>query len=126
MGAKQAILEQATLLAPFDGTVASLNIAHGEIVSPGEVVLTLADTSAFEVETTDLSERDAPSVQVGQAARMDVPALGTQIDGTVQSVSRVAETLGGDAVYKVTVTLDSPPPGLLWGMTATVHIQTGK
>ena len=121
--AKQAIVAQATLFAPFDGVVAGLDISPAEIVTPGLVVLTLADMTAFEIETTDLSERDAPSVHVGQTARVDVPALGAQIDGTVQSVSRVAETLGGDAVYKVTVALDSQPEGLLWGMTATVRIQ---
>jgi RND family efflux transporter MFP subunit len=122
LGVKQAIVAQATLLAPFDGVVASLDISPAEIVTPGQVVLTLADTSAFEVETTDLSERDAPRVEVGQKAQVDVPALGAQIDGTVQKVSRVASTIGGDAVYKVTVSLGSQPTGLLWGMTATVRI----
>ena len=105
LGAKKAIVAQATLLAPFDGTVASLDISPAEIVTPGQVVLTLADMSAFEVETTDLSERDAPRVQVGQKAQVDVPAVGAQVDGTVQAVSRVASTVGGDAVYKVTVAL---------------------
>lgn len=124
LGAKKAVVQQATLLAPFDGIVASLNTSPAEIATPGQVLLTLADMSTFEVETTDLSEHDAPLVQSGQKARVDVPAVGAEIDGTVQAVSRIAETLGGDAVYKVTVALDSPPPGLLWGMTATVRIQT--
>jgi RND family efflux transporter MFP subunit len=126
LGAKNAVVQQATLLAPFDGIVTSLDAFPGEIVTPGKVVLTLADMADFEVETTDLSERDAPRVQSGQKAQVDVPALGAQIDGTVLAVSRVAEILGGDAVYKVTVALDSPPQGLLWGMTATVRIQTDK
>jgi RND family efflux transporter MFP subunit len=125
-GAKKAIVQQGTLLAPFDGIVMSLGASPAEIVTPGKVVLTLADMTTFEVETTDLSERDAPRVQSGQKAQVDVPALGAQVDGTVVAVSRVAEVLGGDAVYKVTVALDSPPQGLLWGMTATVRIQTDK
>ena len=124
LGAKKVVVQQATLLAPFDGIVASLNTSPAEIAVPGQVLLTLADMSAFEVETTDLSERDAPRVQSGQKARVAVPALEAEIDGKVLAVSRVAETLGGDAVYKVTVALDSPPQGLLWGMTATVRIQT--
>ena len=39
--------------------------------------------------------------------------------------SRVASTIGGDAVYKATVALDGQPNGLLWGMSATVRIQAG-
>jgi RND family efflux transporter MFP subunit len=126
LGVKQAILAQALLSAPFDGVVAGLDISAAEIVTPGQVVLTLADMTAFEVETTDLSERDAPRVVVGQTVQVDVPAIGAQIDGTVQAVSRVASTIGGDAVYEVTVALDSQPEGLLWGMTATVRIVTDQ
>jgi RND family efflux transporter MFP subunit len=124
LGAKQAEVTQAALSAPFDGIVASLDISPAEIVTPGQTVITVADPSSFEVETTDLSERDAPRVAVGQKVQVDVPAAGAEISGTVTAVSRVAETLGGDAVYKVTVALDSQPGGLLWGMTATVRIQT--
>ena len=89
-------------------------------------MLALADTSAFEIETTDLSERDAPRVQVGQRAQVDVAALDIQVSGAVKAVSRVASTVGGDAVYKVSVALDSQPDGLLWGMTATVRILTDR
>ncbi len=95
-------------------------------MTPGQVILALADMAAFEVETTDLSERDAPRVQVGQKVQVDVPAVGAQVEGTVQALSRVASTVGGDAVYKVTVELGTQPEGLLWGMTATVRIQAGN
>lgn len=123
---KKATLAQATLVAPFDGTVAAVDISPAETVVPGQVVLTLGDLSVFQVETTDLSERDAPRVQVGQQASVDVPALGEQIDGSVVEVARVASTVGGDAVFKVVIQLDSQPQGLLWGMTTTVRIQASN
>jgi HlyD family secretion protein len=126
LDAKRATATQATLLAPFDGTVASIDISAAETVVPGQVVLTLGDLTNFQVETTDLSERDAPRVQVGQSAEVEIVALGEQIPGTVADVARIASTVGGDVVYKVTITLSSQPSGLLWGMSATVRISTDR
>ncbi len=122
-GAK-ATLAQATLTAPFDGTVASVDISPAETVIPGQEVIMLGDLSNFQVETTDLSERDAPAVQVGQTASVSVAALNDTFPGKVIDVSRVSSTVGGDVVYKVTIRFDSQPKGLLWGMTVDVDIAT--
>lgn len=122
-GAK-ATLAQATLTAPFDGTIASVDISPAETVIPGQEVIMLGDLSNFQVETTDLSERDAPAVQVGQAASVSVAALNDTFPGKVIDVSRVSSTVGGDVVYKVTIRFDSQPKGLLWGMTVDVAIAT--
>ncbi len=119
-----ASLAQATLAAPFDGTVASVDISPAETVIPGQEVIMLGDMSNFQVETTDLSERDAPSVQVGQAATVTVTALNQQFPGKVTDISRVASTVGGDVVYKVTIQFDTQPKVLLWGMTTDVSIAT--
>ena len=123
---KNAVVSQAALVAPFAGTVASIEISPAETVVPGQVVLTLGDLTKFQVETTDLSERDAPRVRIGQQAQVDVPALGQQVQGKVIDVARVASTIGGDVVYKVTISIDAQPAGLMWGMTSTVTIETGE
>jgi macrolide-specific efflux system membrane fusion protein len=120
----KATLAQATLVAPFDGTIASVDISPAETVVPGQELIMLGDLSTFQVETTDLSERDAPSVQVGQTANVTVTALNDQFPGKVVDVSRISSTVGGDVVYKVTIQLDSQPKGLLWGMTTDVSIAT--
>lgn len=124
LDSQKAILAQAVLTAPFDGIVAAVNVAPAETVVPGQVVIVIGNVSRFRVETTDLSERDVPLVQAGQRARVFIPALGAQIAGTVFDVARMASTIGGDVVYKVIVELDEQPPGLRWGMTADVEIQT--
>ncbi len=124
LDAAQATLAQATLTAPFDGTIASLDISPAETVVPGQEVIMLGDLSNFQVETTDLSERDAPRVQVGQTANVTVTALNQQFPGKVTDVSRISSTVGGDVVYKVTIQFNSQPQGLLWGMTTDVAIQT--
>lgn len=122
----KATLAQATLAAPFDGTVASVDISPAETVIPGQVVVTMGDLSEFQIETTDLSERDVPSVKVGQPASVSVQALHQQFPGKVSDVARISSTVGGDVVYKVIITLDDQPQGLMWGMTTDVEIQTGQ
>jgi HlyD family secretion protein len=115
---------RATLSAPFAGTVTSLETAPGELVQPGEVVMTLAGLDHLRIETTDLSERDVARVKTGQNASVSVEALDGTLTGRVIAISPIADTVGGDVVYKVTIELDSSPEGLRWGMTAEVSIAT--
>ena len=122
----QANLAQATLAAPFDGTVTSLRILPGEFVSTDQAVLTLAALNALQVETTDLSERDLPNVHIGDTANIFVEALNHTIGGKVIRISPRADTVGGDVIFKVTIAPDAQPEGLLWGMTAEVEIQSGN
>jgi len=53
-----------------------------------------------------------------------VKALNQDITGRVSAISPLADTLGGDQVYKVTIDLDKLPPGLLAGMSVVVQITT--
>ena len=124
--ANTTLTTQSTLVAPFDGTIVTVDISPAETVVPGRVVITLGDLSSFRVETTDLSERDIPRVQIGQAARVFVESLGQEFTGKVSDISRISSTVGGDVVFKVTVDLDTQPEGLLWGMSADVNIETGQ
>jgi RND family efflux transporter MFP subunit len=119
-----ATLGQATLKAPFDGTIAAVDTSPAETVTPGQEVIMLGDLSNFRVETTDLSERDAPLVQPGQKATISVAALDQDFPGTVASISPISSTVGGDVVYKVTIRFDTQTRGLLWGMTVDVAIET--
>ena len=90
---------------------------------PGQVVLTLADLSHLQVQTTDLSERDVTRVSVGQQATVYVEALDVEIGGQVVDIAPQANTVGGDVVYAVTIELDEQPPGLRWGMSVEVEIK---
>jgi HlyD family secretion protein len=122
--AARASLDQARLTAPFPGTIADLQVTAGQVVMPGEVVLTLADMGHLRVETTDLSERDVARVQVGQETTVFVEALGVDVLGRVSHISPLASTVGGDVVYTVVVDLDEQPEGLRLGMSVEVQIST--
>lgn len=120
----QAELSQAELVAPFAATVVFVEVQPGEFVQPGQAIIGLAKLDNLKVETTDLSEHDIASVKVGQPATVFVEALKKEFDGTVTAISPIADTLGSDVVFKVTIQLKEQPSNLLWGMSADVEIKT--
>ena len=124
--AKATLESQSTLTAPFDGTIVSVDISPAETVTPGRAVIWLGDLSEYQIETTDLSERDVPGVQVGQSVNVFIEALNQEFTGEVVKVSQISSTLGGDVVYPVTIDLSEQPDGLRWGMSADVAIDTGE
>lgn len=122
----QARLAQATLTSPISGTVAAVEIAPGETVTPGLIVITIGDLTRLEMETIDLSERDITQVQVGQTVQIYAEALGQEMSGTVRYIPEQASSIGGDVVYEVRISLDDAPPDLRWGMSAKVTINVGE
>ncbi len=122
LAAAQAVLDQATLRAPFAGAVAAVEASPGEAVMPSQPVLTLADLRDLQAVTTDLSERDVTRVAVGQRATIYVEALGVQVEGQVARIASQATMAGGDVVYAVTIALGEQPPGLRWGMSVEIEI----
>ncbi|MFZ5810123.1 MAG: HlyD family secretion protein [Chloroflexota bacterium] len=120
----KANLSQAELKAPFAGTITSLEISPAETVLAGSVVAVIGNLQEFRVETSDLSERDIGSVQIGQKAIVYVEALKKEISGKVVEIAPQANTLGGDVVYTVVIALDEQIPALRWGMSAEVEIIT--
>lgn len=124
--AKASLASQSSLIAPFDGIVASLDIAPAETVVPGRIVIILGDLSRYQIETTDLSERDVTRIRVGQSVDIFIEALNRELTGKVTEIALISSTLGGDVVYTVTIGLEEEPQGLMWGMSADVKIQTGE
>ena len=122
MEAAQAALEQSTLIAPQGATVASVHVIPGEVVQQNQTVLTLATLDQLQLETTDLSERDITKVKIGTPASVFIEALNVTVNGEVISISPIANLVGGDVVFTVTIAFDEQPKGLLWGMTAEVTI----
>lgn len=119
----QARLAQGTLIAPYDGVVASIAVIPGEFVRSNEPVVTIATLDDLQIETTDLSERDIANVKIGAAVHIFIESLNQSFTGTVINISPIANTVGGDVVFKATIAFDEQPQGLRWGMTAEVEIE---
>ena len=114
-------LRNTELRAPFTGVVATLNAAVGEQVSPGAPVAQLADVTAWEIETSDLTELDVVGVTEGAKVELTFDALpDLTLGGTVSRIRPIGQDNRGDTVYTVVVVPGSQDNRLLWNMTAVV------
>jgi HlyD family secretion protein len=123
----KAQLTKTQIVAPFGGTLGTVFVRSGEMVSPGQSIVTLGDLSSLRVETTDLSEADIARVREGAPVNVTFDALpGRTINGKVSRIAPMS-TPGVSAVnYTVIVELDQLDPALRWGMTAFVDVQIGQ
>lgn len=119
----EAALTMMELRAPFDGTVAFVDLRPGEFVPPGAPVVRLADTAAWVVKTEDLTELAVVRVRPGQNVTLSFDALpGLSIPGRVIAIRAFGERKKGDMTYTVTVEPERQDPQLRWNMTASVRI----
>lgn len=126
----EAALQQSRIVAPFGGTVGSMNVREGEVVSAmgaTKPALVLGDLEHLRVETTDLRETDVARVQVGQSTEITLDALpGARLPGKITRIAPMATQGQGGTNYTVTAELDQPDPRLRWGMTAFVNISVER
>jgi multidrug efflux pump subunit AcrA (membrane-fusion protein) len=119
-------LRDATITAPFGGTIGAVNVRVGERVVPGQPLVTLGDLDTLRVKTTDLDEIDVVRVAVGQEVAVTFDALPDRVfQGHVTRISPMAEPGAGGVHYTVIVELVEMDHVLLWGMTAFIDIETG-
>ncbi|HET6847201.1 MAG TPA: efflux RND transporter periplasmic adaptor subunit [Anaerolineales bacterium] len=121
----RSALASAEIRAPFDGTVASMNVKVGEVLTAGIPAVTIADVSGWVVRTTDLTEIDVTSIQVGTPAVIVFDTMpGQELAGRVASIDLTYADRQGDVVYPVEILLGTSEPWLRWGMTAEVTFGT--
>jgi HlyD family secretion protein len=114
-------LTQATLTAPFAGTVTDVNVEVGAMA--GGAAVTLTDLSQMSVDVR-LNENDVAKIALGQRATVTVDAFPkVTLTGAVTYIAATSQTQSGVVLYPVTITLDPVQPGvaLRAGMTAAVE-----
>ena len=126
-------LSWATLRAPVDGTVLSVNHRVGERVRGSDfaedVVLVLGSLSEMDVRI-EVGEHDVVFIKEGQDALVEVDALpDLPLHGKVTDTGRdaIVKNAGTDnevTTFPVWVSLVNPPPQVLSGMSAQVSIAT--
>ena len=122
----QMAVQQAQIVAPFDGVVTAVNITLGESASTGSGAIQLADLGHLEI-VVNMAEVDVPRIKVGEAAEISLDALpDAQLTGKVTEISPAGVLTQGVVNYPVTVALADPGNGVLTGMTANVNIVTDQ
>jgi HlyD family secretion protein len=137
------VLDKTTYAAPFDGIVTNLPVREGETVvigiqnSPGSTLMTVADMSVITAEVR-VDETDIVNVRLGQSADVTIDAFPRQTfkavvteigDNALVRSTGVATTQSTGSSqeakdFKVTVTLNNPPPNLRPGLSTTAKITT--
>ena len=119
----QIDLDNNTLVAPFDGTVAAITGNPGEPAPSGTTgFLTLVDPSAVRVDVT-VDETDVAKVAVGKPAAVTFDALpGRPFRGKVISVAPSGTLSQGVVTYPVSIDIDTRKQSLPGGLTASATI----
>jgi HlyD family secretion protein len=123
----ESALTETELRAPFAGTVVSVDIGEGEQAVAGQPLITLADTSVWLLQTTDISELEVVRVSVGDRATITFDALpGVELRGNVSRIQVRGTSQQGGVRFDVIVTPAEQLPELRWNMSATVRILPGS
>jgi RND family efflux transporter MFP subunit len=114
-------LADATVRAPFDGSVEAVDADVGEYLQPGVLVATLVDFSKARVRA-GVTASEAAQLSAGHPADVGFDTLGgTHVRAAVRSVARVPDA--GSGTYTIELWLDDPDPRLREGMIGEVHLQ---
>ncbi len=119
----QIDFDNNTLVAPFDGVVASITGNPGETAPAGNAgFISLVDPSAVRIDVT-VDETDVAKLAVGKTATLTFDALpGRPFRGTVISVSPSGTLSQGVVTYPVSINIESRNQVLPGGMTASALI----
>jgi HlyD family secretion protein len=122
----QQQVANATLTAPFDGTVLSIGPHVGETVGSTTAILTLADLGHLQVRA-GVDQVLLEQIQVGQTATIVPDAFKDQpLTGKVSQISWLATDTAGITNVPVTIDVDSSHVPLRPGLTAIVEFNTGN
>lgn len=119
----QNALDDYYVRAPFDGTVAKLNVKKYDSISPATVVATLVTRQ--KMAELSLNEVDAAKVKVGQKATLTFDAVdGLSIAGSVVEIDAVGTVTQGVVTYTVKIGFDTQDDRVKTGMSVSAAIVT--
>lgn len=123
-------LENATITAPFDGTILTVAGMAGDRVDSDTVFITIADDVHPQIEFV-VDESDLLNVVLDEYAEVEFDALeGMTFKGTVTQINPTLVTTSGYSTVQGIISLDlsdvSDPPNFFQGLTASVTLYKGK
>ena len=131
----RAAVDDATLRAPFTGTVSAVGYAVGDVAGSGGNQ-NAADSSGSDSGITvisphkllvnaNVSATDVSRLKTGMQAEITPTGGGAVVYGTVTDIGRIASASdSGAAQFPVTVSVTGTPSGLYPGSSASVAITT--
>ena len=114
--------ENLIIVAPCDGTVATLDDSEGDEITSGTLIGSILEGEDMNL-TIAVDELDVVEVEIGQKVAITVDALGdVEMEGEVYKIAPVGTNSGGVTTYDVELTFDAAGTGVRSGMNATGEI----
>jgi HlyD family secretion protein len=118
----QLNLDEATLVAPFAGTVADVNIKVGQMVNSSTPVIVLTDLTSYYVDLY-IDETEIGQVRVGQAVVITLDAFpDEEIEGEVTAIKSIGTVSSGIVTYEVRVEITPTEVPIRPDMTASATV----
>jgi len=109
--------------APFDGTVATLDVRKGDALTSGSIISTFITKE--KIAEISLNEVDVAKVTVGQSATLTFDAVeGLTITGKVAEVDTVGTVSQGVVTYAVKISFDTDDERVRPGMSVSAAVIT--
>ena len=116
-------LEECNVTAPFTGVIGEVYAHRGERVTAAQPVLQIVDVESVEIHF-NVPESEYSGISLGTKARVEIPALGKTVDGSVAVKGVCASALSH--AYDFTLKNISDPYQLMPGMTCKVRLESAS
>jgi HlyD family secretion protein len=124
--AYQNTINEARIIAPFDGTGTEISTLPGEMIRDGTQAVQL-DNLENLVVNVNVSEIDISKVEIGQAVVITFDALPyKEYSGFVSDVSSAGTDEDGIVQFRVTATIEDADESVKPGFTAVISIITSQ
>jgi HlyD family secretion protein len=121
----QSRIDKMIIHTPFDGVASTVTANQGEWAMPGEMLVTMLDTSRWYIETKNVGELQIGQIEIGQEVIVTVNAFKSEtLSGKVIAISPVAIVQQGNTTYTLTIELELTDLNLWPGMTVQAEIVT--
>jgi RND family efflux transporter MFP subunit len=120
-------IRDASIIAPFDGTVAKIDVKIGEVITAGgKVVASLISPGSFQIRA-DISEADISKVDLEDPTKVTLDAFPEETwPGQIIEIEPGETLIEGVVYYRVKILFEGGAEKVKSGMTADVVIETSK
>jgi len=103
----KTMVQNASVTAPFDGTVTRKFLEPGDLASPDRAIFAMEDSSPLQLEI-HVAEAMAGSITLGSKFRVEVGGAGAEIEGFVSELSPSADVGSRTFLVKLDLPLHEP------------------
>jgi HlyD family secretion protein len=121
--AAQLAISNATIVAPFSGTVRNVNAKSGMVVSINAPVMSIINNQIMKFDAY-ASQMEIPTIEADATTTVTLDAYGdgTMFPAEVDAIDTSDTSVNGAPAYHVTLYFTALDPRVLSGMTGDMHV----